>query len=192
METFIRRHFWTLTGVILLLAVLGGALAALEPGIALEQAQVQTSLRVKLPDSQVAHEARWSLLPREAPAAPPPAPSAPPGQGIREVGEHAYEISSAEVDAALDRPGELARQARVVPAFRDGTPQGFKLFAIQPGSLYERLGLQSGDVVRRINGMTLDTPETALRAFNLLRESRLIRIELERQGLPVQKVYAVK
>jgi general secretion pathway protein C len=187
METFIRRHFWTLTGVILLLAVLGGALAALEPGIELEQAQVQTSLRVKLPDSQVAHEARWSLMPREAPAAAPPTP------GIREVGEgHAYDISVADVEAALGGRDALVRQARVAPAFQDGMPRGLEIFSIQPGSLFERLGLQPGDVLRRINGVTLDSPESVLDAYTRVRDARRIRVELERQGLPIQKLYTLK
>ncbi|HZI14540.1 MAG TPA: hypothetical protein VE153_29500 [Myxococcus sp.] len=182
METLIRRYFWPLAGVILLFAVLVGAATALLD-IEVEQAQLQSSLRVKLPGSQLAHEARWSLTPREAPAS---------GPGIREVAEHTYELSSADMDAAFARPGELTRQARVVPAFRDGMPQGFTLFAIQPGSFFEKLGLQSGDVVRRINGQTLDGPDKALEAFTRMREARFIRIELERQGLPIQKLYAVK
>jgi general secretion pathway protein C len=187
METFIRRHFWPLAAVILLFATLVGAGAALLD-IEVEQVQLQSVLRVRLPDSRVAHESRWSLTPREAPTAPSPAS----GPGIREVAEHTYELSSADVDAAFARPGELTRQARIVPAFRDGMPQGFKLFAIQPGSFFEKLGLQSGDVVRRINGQTLDGPDTALESFTRMREARFIRIELERQGLPIQKFYAVK
>jgi hypothetical protein len=182
METFIRRHFWQLAGVILLFAVLAGAATALLD-VEVEQAQLQSSLRVRLPDSQLAHEARWSLMPRESDTSAP---------GIREVAEHTYELSGADLDAAFARPGELTRQARVVPAFRDGLPQGFTLFAIQPGSFFEKLGLQSGDVVRRINGQTLDAPDKALEAFTRMREARLIRIELERRGVPIQKLYAVK
>lgn len=198
MATFIRRHFWLLAGVFLLVATLVAA-STLDLGVELKQAQLQSSLRVKLPDSEVAHESRWALSPREEAGAqriPPPGPPAnaraPLGEGIRAVGEHAYEIPSSEREAALARMNELALQARVVPSFRDGRAQGFKIFAIQPGSLYEKLGLQSGDVVRRINGMTLDNPEKALEVYTQLREAHLIRLELERQGQPVQKVYAVR
>ena len=105
METLIRRYFWPLAGVILLFAVLVGAATALLD-IEVEQAQLQSSLRVKLPGSQLAHEARWSLTPREAPAS---------GPGIREVAEHTYELSSADMDAAFARPGALTRPRRPCP-----------------------------------------------------------------------------
>ncbi|NMO20560.1 hypothetical protein HPC49_32080 [Pyxidicoccus fallax] len=112
--------------------------------------------------------------------------------GIRAVGEHAYEVPRADVHDAFSRLEEVAMQARVVPAFRDGEPQGFKLFAIKPESIYEKLGLQNGDVLQQVNGMSLKTPQSAMNAFESLREVRHIEVDLERGGTPLRKVYDVR
>ncbi|MCP3144585.1 hypothetical protein [Pyxidicoccus xibeiensis] len=115
-----------------------------------------------------------------------------PGDGIRTVGEHAYEIPHGEMQAALSRMDDLSTQARIVPAFREGQAQGFKLFAIRPGSVFAKLGLVNGDVLQRINGLSLQTPEGAMAAFQNLREARHFELDLERDGGPVRKVYDVR
>ena len=48
--------------------------------------------------------------------------------------------------------------ARIVPAFKDGEPQGFKLIRIQKGSRLEALGLKDGDVVEQANGKPVREP----------------------------------
>jgi general secretion pathway protein C len=88
--------------------------------------------------------------------------------------------------------GQLFTQARVVPSFVNGAPRGFKLFAIRPDSIFTRLGLKNGDALQRVNGFTLDSPTGALEAFNHLRGSSRIELELERDGQPVRKTYAIE
>lgn len=117
---------------------------------------------------------------------------APVQTGVRAVGEHTYEISRSAIQDALANMDGLLTQARVVPSFRDGKPQGFKVFSLKKGSFYEQLGIQSGDVLRRINGVSLDAPDRALEAFMLLRGASHLELDIERGGSPVRKVYDVK
>jgi general secretion pathway protein C len=126
-------------------------------------------------------------------AAPPPA-GAPTGFGatIRETGPNAYAISRHDVENTLANMGQLFTQARVVPSFVNGASRGFKLFAIRPESFFTRLGLKNGDALQRVNGFTLDSPTAALEAFNQLRGSSRIEIELERDGQPVRKSYTIE
>jgi general secretion pathway protein C len=86
----------------------------------------------------------------------------------------------------------VAMQARIVPAFKDGVSQGFKLFSIRPDSIYTKIGIQNGDVVKRINGFDMNTPEKALEVYSKLRESNRIDIEIERNGTPIRKTYNVR
>ncbi|MCY1014291.1 type II secretion system protein GspC [Pyxidicoccus sp. MSG2] len=115
-----------------------------------------------------------------------------PESGIRAVGEHSYEIPSEELQNALSRLDQLSTQARALPAFENGQSVGFKLAAIRPNSLYSKIGLQNGDVLKRINGLTLDSPERVLEAFTKLREARHIELDIDRGGGPVRKVYDVR
>ncbi|WP_324291546.1 type II secretion system protein GspC [Corallococcus sp. BB11-1] len=114
------------------------------------------------------------------------------GKGIRATGEHSLVIPREDVTEALTHLNELAMEARVVPAFKEGRPVGFKLFSIKDGSLYSRLGMRNGDVLQRINGLNLDGPDKALEAFTRLRDARRIELQIERGGAPVQKTFDVQ
>lgn len=63
-------------------------------------------------------------------------------------------------------------QIRVLPV-----PNGFKLAAIPKGSIYEELGIQSGDIVRTVNGKPVD-----FGALQLVKPGAVLRVELERNG----------
>lgn len=114
------------------------------------------------------------------------------GAGIRQVSESDYELPRTELERIFSNLNEVALQARIVPAFRDGTAIGFRVVGPRQDSVYARLGVRSGDVVRRVNGYTIDSPERALELFVSLRGTSNVDLELERDGAPVRKRYAVR
>jgi general secretion pathway protein C len=121
-----------------------------------------------------------------------PPPSANLGSTIKQVSENEYEVPRAEIDKTLSNLNDVAMQARIVPAFKDGVAQGFKLFSIRPDSIYSKIGVQNGDVIKRINGYDLNSPEKALEVYSKLKESSRIDIEVERNGASVRKTYNVR
>ncbi|HEY3445704.1 MAG TPA: type II secretion system protein GspC [Myxococcales bacterium] len=120
-----------------------------------------------------------------------PPPSGSVGAGIKETGADTYEIPKEEINKALGNLNDIAMQARIVPAFKDGVATGFKLFSIRPDSLYTKIGIQNGDIVRRINGFEINSPDKALEVYSKLKESNRIEIEVDRNGSPVKKTYNV-
>ena len=134
-----------------------------------------------------------------APAPPPIATTRPvnePGQGygagIRALDENNYEVPRTEVDRALANLNDLAMQARIVPAFKDGQAEGFKLFSIRPDSLYSKIGIVNGDVIKRINGFEMNSPEKALEVYTKLKDANRIDIEVDRNGSTLRKTYNVR
>ena len=119
-------------------------------------------------------------------------PSVALGNGIKATSENEYEVPRAEIDKTLSNLNDVAMQARIVPAFKDGVAQGFKLFSIRPDSIYTKIGIQNGDVLKRINGYDLNSPEKALEVYSKLKESARIDIEIERNGSNVRKTYNVR
>mgnify|MGYP000877778675 CR=1 FL=1 len=117
---------------------------------------------------------------------------APTGSGIKALSDDTYEIPKDEITKAMSNLNDIAMQARIVPAFKDGASTGFKLFSIRPNSLYSKIGIQNGDVIRRINGYEINSPDKALEIYSKLKESSRIEIELERGGSPVRKTYNVR
>ncbi|BDG04344.1 type II secretion system protein GspC [Anaeromyxobacter oryzae] len=130
--------------------------------------------------------------------APVPAPGAPamppPGggmEGIRATGKNQYDIDRGVIERTLGDLNTIATQARIVPSFKNGVANGFKLFSIQPGSLYSSIGIENGDVIQRINGYEINSPEKALELYQKLREAGHVTIEVERQGQVVKKEYNI-
>jgi general secretion pathway protein C len=119
-------------------------------------------------------------------------PSVALGAGIKAISENEYEVPRAEIDKTLSNLNDVAMQARIVPAFKDGVAQGFKLFSIRPDSIYTKIGVQNGDVLKRINGYDLNSPEKALEIYSKLKEASRIDIEIERNGAAVRKTYNVR
>ena len=111
---------------------------------------------------------------------------------VRSLDENRYEVPRSELEQALARLDDVATQVRILPAYRDGQPQGFKLFAIRPDSLFSNLGLLNGDVVRRINGFEMSTPANALEVYLRLRETSQIEVDLERNGSSIRKSVTIR
>jgi hypothetical protein len=86
----------------------------------------------------------------------------------------------------------LMTQTRIVPSYKDGKAQGFKLYAIRANTLLSLLGLQNGDTVKSINGRELDTPDKALEVYSALHEEKKFTLEFERRGSAKTLVIVLK
>jgi general secretion pathway protein C len=124
---------------------------------------------------------------------PPPRPGGPPGPpgapmaGVRQLADNRYEVDRSVIESTLGDLNKVATQARIVPSFKNGVANGFKLFSIQPGSIYSSIGIENGDVVQRVNGYEINSPEKALELYQKLRETGHVTIELERGGQVIRK-----
>ncbi len=127
------------------------------------------------------------------PPAPPRAPaSQPPGIAVRSVADDSYAIRRADLEHAIANAHRLALDARFTPAFRGGKPVGFAIHAIRPGSVYSQLGLQNGDVVRRINGLDATNVDNLLQIYSRLRGWTHIDIDIDRAGSSVRKTFRIE
>jgi general secretion pathway protein C len=131
-----------------------------------------------------------------APVPPPdgdaPPPSGDATEGIRQKGENDYSITRQKLDSTLGNLNDIATQARMVPSFKNGVANGFKLFSIRPGSVFGAIGMQNGDVISRINGLEINSPDKALEMYGRLKDAGSLDIELERRGQPIKKHYAIE
>lgn len=114
------------------------------------------------------------------------------GAGIKAIDDNNYQVPRSEIDKTLSNLNDVAMQARIVPAFKDGQSEGFKLFSIRPDSIYTKIGIQNGDVIRRINGYDLNSPEKALEVYAKLKEASRIDIEIDRNGSNIKKTYSIQ
>lgn len=112
--------------------------------------------------------------------------------GVKKIDDNHFEIDKALVDKVLANPMGVAKGARVVPAVKDGKPDGFKLYAIRPSSVYAKLGLQNGDTLQSINGFDLTSADKALEVYTKLREATSLQVTVTRRGKQEQLSYTIR
>jgi len=127
-----------------------------------------------------------------APVPQPGQPAVAQSNDVRQLSENQYVLAKATVNGALSDLSNLATQARIVPSFKNGVANGFKLFSIVPDSLYSKIGIQNGDVIRRINGYEMNSPDKALEIYQKLRDANRIEVEIERRGDTIRKSYSIE
>lgn len=108
---------------------------------------------------------------------------------IRGTADNRYAISRAEVEKARSNLGELMKQARMEPHVVNGKTDGFQVKMIRPNTIFTALGLQVGDIVKQVNGLTLDSPEKALQVFQQLREAQHIVVAVVRGNTSLSLEY---
>jgi general secretion pathway protein C len=112
--------------------------------------------------------------------------------GIKKIDENTFEIDKSLVDKVLANPMAVAKGARVVPAVKNGQPDGFKLYAIRPSSVYAKLGLTNGDTLQSINGFELTSADKALEVYTKLREATQLEVNVTRRGKPMTLKYSIR
>ncbi|MBW1808666.1 MAG: hypothetical protein JRJ87_10775 [Deltaproteobacteria bacterium] len=131
-----------------------------------------------------------------------PKPRAPARQGlrnqlaslkwIRNKSANSWSLDKTEFKKILADPGRVISGVRIVPAFIQGKTSGFKLFSIRPGSLFGQLGFRNGDIVNKVDGYSLNSPEIAFELFQKLKTARLVEINLTRRGKSFMHSYKIE
>jgi general secretion pathway protein C len=114
----------------------------------------------------------------------------PTGNVVEPQGNNTYRIDR-ELVAEEMRDPNIFRQALIVP----NAGGGFLVRQIKPGSIYEKLGLRVGDVIRKVNGRNINSVDEALRLYQQLGGlDQVADVELEvlRAGRPEQLRYTVQ
>ncbi|MFQ6021146.1 MAG: type II secretion system protein N [Acidiferrobacterales bacterium] len=125
-------------------------------------------------------------------AEPPSMPDArvPTRGEIRAEGDNVFSVDRNALNEELRNP-DLLRQALMVP----NAGGGFLVRQIKPGSLYQKLGLRVGDVVRKVNGRDINTLDEALQLYQQLGGAEQVtgvEIEVMRAGRMERLQYTIQ
>jgi hypothetical protein len=111
--------------------------------------------------------------------------------GIHTPKPHTVEIARSLVEEILGNPAVIARSARFVPSVKDGKPNGFKIYAVRPSSLFGRLGFRNGDTLKAVNGHSLYTPDDALNSYTSLRNAEKLTIDVEHHDATTETITVI-
>lgn len=115
------------------------------------------------------------------------------GSEVSSKSETEFELARDTINKYTSNLTETLQQAVARPNINAaGVVDGFKIIDMQPGSIYEKLGLKRNDVLKEVNGDTIDNPAKAMQMFNTLKNSDEIRITVDRNGRPTTLIYNIR
>lgn len=125
---------------------------------------------------------------------------AQPIGNANDYSEEGFERSGSNINVTrqwIDRAVTLdfaktLQDAKASPHMVGGQVKGFVLTQIRPDSVYEKMGLENGDVVRSINGIELNDAARAIQTLNAMRNETQLDVVFERQGSVMNRKIQVK
>lgn len=88
-------------------------------------------------------------------------------------------------EALKSDPRKLYGLARAIPVLERGSLVGYRLLPGREAGLLQRFGLQSGDVVTAVNGISLNNPMAVGKVLSELADAEHLQVTVQRQGRPV-------
>jgi type II secretion system protein C len=150
----------------------------------------------------VGSKARASLSPpvagqrSAAPGAPQVAgtsPSQTPGDiRVERLADNRFSIDEEGVAQLTGNINQFMTQVRLIPFFEGNKSAGYRIAAIRPGTTFERLGFQGGDVLQQVNGLDVSSPEKLYTIFQNLKDEKKVSVNILRQGQKNTLTYEIR
>lgn len=89
---------------------------------------------------------------------------------------------------------ELLKKLNVTPKLNGGKVDGFEISNLPPNSLPYKYGLRDGDIVRRVNGIFIDSISKGFAVYNqIIREgTEIVTVEVLRNNNPLVLTFKIK
>ena len=103
-------------------------------------------------------------------------PSRVPGRGA------SITVRRSDVQDALKNINTLLSQVRIRPHFKDGKADGLALSNIKGDSIFAKLGLRDGDIVRGVNDRPIRSPDDIVSFYSKLTSGSRMSLQINRRG----------
>jgi len=103
-----------------------------------------------------------------------------PSERVEKLADDRFQMDREDVDDMMRNPANLFSQARILPKYEEGEMVGLQINAIKPGSFFEEVGIQSGDVVTELNGVAIDSPQQSARILTEFSQADTLSIGVTR------------
>jgi general secretion pathway protein C len=95
------------------------------------------------------------------------------------------EEASQKLDSILD-------QIHTQPNIVDNTPSGIQINSLGSDPLSRQSGFEPGDIVKRVNGVSVNSLQDVMALSDRLQQAREIRVVIERNGRHTTLIYKIQ
>lgn len=103
-----------------------------------------------------------------------------------------FVVDEATVSDATRSIKDIMRNVKVSPHFIDGKPSGLAVTRFTPIGILKEIGVKEGDVIRSINGLSLNTPYQIFTAYYKLKNQQELKVDIIRDKNPLVLTYQIK
>lgn len=104
---------------------------------------------------------------------------------ILSLGENDRVIPVNTFKQQLSNLPTLLQQAQAIPQMNNGEQTGFRIVSINPGSIFEQIGIRQDDVINAVNDMPVRNVADAMNVYRTLATTNSFRVGLVRNGRDV-------
>ncbi|HKB41583.1 MAG TPA: type II secretion system protein GspC [Gemmataceae bacterium] len=116
---------------------------------------------------------RTALAPR------PPGTNREVANRVREIARNRFEVPQEQVQQVLQNPASIFSQVQLQPKYENGEMVGMQVNSVRPGSMFESLGIQGGDLITEVNGIPIDSAEASAAILTEFAKGGPVRVTAE-------------
>jgi general secretion pathway protein C len=98
----------------------------------------------------------------------------------------------ATITGAILRARDIMKDLKARPYSEDGKREGIAINALNQTGILKDIGVQEGDIIKSVNGFTLNSPYQVFNAYRNLRNKQELKVDIIRQGRPLTLTYVVE
>lgn len=110
----------------------------------------------------------------------------------KKITENEWLIDRKAVLNSLDNMGQILTDARLTPRMSKGVIGGFMVTEIKQKSIFDSIGLKNGDILTRINGYDINSPEKAIQVLSGLKGETSVDLDIVRSGQKLSFHYQIR
>lgn len=115
------------------------------------------------------------------------APSAEPF--LKKVGENSWLLSADKVTDMVSNIDQYVGQVIAYQYREAGKPAGFRIRHLKEGNDFEKMGIQNNDIIKKVNGIEVNSLKDVVKAVYQLSEDTNFTVEVERGNQPKELNY---
>ena len=96
--------------------------------------------------------------------------------------ERTITIRDSDIEESLDNISELLSQASIRVHTEDGETDGLAITGIKAGSIFRKMGLRNGDIIKGVSGSDITSPEDLISLYNDLKSESDVSMQIVRRG----------
>jgi general secretion pathway protein C len=87
------------------------------------------------------------------------------------------------ITEAIEDVSKLMTQVKITPKMgEDGQQEGLSMSNIKPNSIFRRMGLRNGDILKSVDGQEIQSVDDALKLYDSLKSANKVSVQIQRRG----------